>query len=561
MNLTELQASNEAPEWLTEPAFKKLKISYLLPNETPKGMWLRVANASAKRLQKPEMTDKFFNLFWKGWLGGATPVLANMGTNRGLPISCFSIHVGDSVDNIWLKARELALLSKHGGGVGVYLGDLREQGSKIKAGGTSRGPSHFAKLFDTSTEIASQGNVRRGASAIYLPIEISDAHDFMHIRKRETPDSRRLDTAHSAFTITDSFMHKIENGDHKARGVWVDLMKTRFEEGEHYIFFHDTVQRSRPQMYKDQELKVVTSNICSEILLNTDPDHSFVCCLSSMNLAKWNEWKNTDAVYLATWFLEGVMQEFIDKANNISGFENAVRFAEKGRPLGLGVMGMHTYLQQEMISFDSLRGSIFSNAFAKTLHDESLRASQDMAKELGEPEWCKGYGVRHTHRTAYAPTESNSEIMGDVSPGIEPIADNCPLKPGAQGNRPKYNLTLKKFLAHKGQDTDKVWKQILSDSGSVQNLQFMNDEEKRVFRGAYEINQNVLISLAAGRNRWVCQGQSLNLFFGKTTDPQYFHDVHWNAWKSGIRTLYYVRSESLHAPKLMSDVDCEACQG
>lgn len=561
MKLEELKASGEAPEWLEEKGFKTLSGGYMLEGETPRKMWERVSKASAKALKKPKLAEKFFDLFWKGWLGGATPVLSNSGTNRGLNISCFSEHVGDSMDSIMMKARELALLSKHGGGVGIYMGDIRAAGSPISTGGTTEGTIPFAKIYDSTVAASNQGGVRRGAAAIYLPADHGDIKSFLRIRRPEGDPNRQCLNIHHAVSLTDEFLRGAISGDEEKAKLLTEIYKTRIETGEPYCFFYDNVQKNRPQMYKDLQLPVITSNICSEITLHTDPEHTFVCCLSSMNLARWEEWKDTDAVYWATWFLEGVMEEFIQKAEKISGFENAVRFAKKGRPLGLGVLGFHSLLQSEMTEFGSFRSKILNMAIFKHMKEEALKASQDMAKEYGEPEWCKGYGVRNTHFLAVAPTASNSIISGNVSAGIEPINSNAFTKRSAKGVFLEYNPLLKKLLQEKGKDDEKTWKKIAADGGSVRSLGFLSEEEKAVFKTAFEIDQFHLIDLAVDRQKFICQGQSLNLFFSADVDPQYFHEVHVRAWEGGLNTLYYVRSSSVLKADLSDRDDCKACEG
>lgn len=559
-DLLELKKDGLAPEWMTDASFKTLSAGYLLKDETPKGMWERVSAASANALKKPEMASKFFELFWAGWLCGASPVLSNLGTTRGLPISCFSLQVADSTDNILNKAHELAMLSKHGGGVGIYAGDIRPAGSPISSGGTTEGAIPFLKIYDSVITGISQGNIRRGAAAIYLPVDHGDVESFLRMRRPEGDPNRQCLNLHHGICLTDAFLQSALSGDPKSTRLLSEIYKSRMETGEPYIFFHDNVQKNRPECYKKLQLPVTTSNICSEILLYTDPEHTFVCCLSSMNLAKWEEWKDTDAAYWATWFLEGVMTEFISRAKDMIGFENSVRFAEKGRSLGLGVLGFHTLLQSEMTAINSFRAKILNKAIFKHLKENALKASQDMAKEYGEPEWCEGYGVRNTHLIAIAPTASNSIISGNVSAGIEPINSNAFTKRTAKGVFLEYNPTLKQLLIQKGQDSDDVWKSITANNGSVAHLAFLTKEEKDVFKTAFEIDQRDLIDLAADRQPYICQGQSLNLFFSANVDPQYFHEVHIQAWESGLNTLYYVRSNSVLKADISSRGDCTACE-
>ena len=562
--LQELQLSGECPSWMEESGFKTLSSGYFLAGETPKGMWTRVSQASAKALGKPDLADKFFDLFWKGWLCGASPVLSNMGTDRGLPISCFSLHPADSTDSILNKAHELAMLSKHGGGVGIYAGDIRAAGSPISSGGTTEGVVPFLKIYDSVITGISQGNVRRGAAAIYLPVRHGDAEAFLRIRRPEGDPNRQCLNLHHGISLTDEFIKSALSGDPKDSHMLSEIYKARMETGEPYLFFHDNVQKNRPQWYKDLNLPVVTSNICTEIFLYTDSEHTFVCDLSSLNAAKWDEWKNTDAVYLTAWFLEGVMNEFISKAKCMKGFESAVRFAEKSRAIGIGILGFHTLLQSEMSSMDSFRAKILNKAIFKHIKENALRASQAMAKEYGEPEWCKGHGVRHSHLLAVAPTSSNSTISGNVSAGIEPLNANAYSKRSAKGIFLEYNPTLKILLQAKGRDSEEVWKSITGNSGSVAHLDFLSKEEKDVFKTAFEIDQRALIDLAADRQPFICQGQSLNLFFSADVDPQYFHEVHLQAWEKGLNSLYYVRSSSVLKADLSSRGEaenCKACEG
>lgn len=561
MTLEKLKKNGEAPDFLTEIGYKTLQGGYLLPNETPKGMWLRVARTAASILKKPELEEKFFNMFWRGWVGLATPVASNMGTDRGLPISCYSISPTDSTDSIMLKARELAMLTKNGGGVGVYLGKLRPAGSKISSGGTSEGIIPFAKIFDSVTVGINQGNVRRGAAAVYLPVDHGDIKTFLRMRRPEGDPNRQCLNLHHAVCISNDFMKKVESGDTHTQELLREIYKSRLETGEPYIFYTDNVNAQNPECYKKNNLKVSTSNICSEITLYTDQEHTFVCCLSSLNLAKWNEWKDTDTVELCIFLLDAVLTEFIDKAKKLEGLESAVRSAMKGRALGLGVMGWHTLLQQEYVAVDSFRARILNKAIFKNIKQKAQNASKKLAQEFGEPEWCKGTGLRSTHLIAVAPTASNSLITGNISAGIEPINANAYVKKTAKGTFIEFNPLLKTKLQQINKDTEEVWNKIIKDEGSVRSLDFLTDEDKEVFKTAFEIDQRVLINLASDRQQFICQAQSLNLFFPKDVDPQYFHEVHWSAWKNKIKTLYYVRSSSVLRADLSSRGECVACEG
>ncbi len=561
MELEELKKIGEAPEFLTEIGYKTLLGGYLLPNETPKKMWNRVARTAAAILKKPKLEEKFFNMFWKGWVGLATPVASNMGTSRGLPISCYSVSPKDSTDSIMNKGHELAMLTKNGGGVGVYMGELRPAGSKISSGGTSEGMIPFAKIYDSITVGISQGNVRRGAAAIYLPIDHGDIKTFLRMRRPEGDPNRQCLNLHHAVCIPDSFMNKVAAGDGESQELLREIYKTRLETGEPYIFYSDNINSQNPEAYTKNNLKVSTSNICSEITLYTDHDHTFVCCLSSLNLAKWHEWKDTDTVELSVYLLDAVLTEFIQKAQELPGFEAAVRSAIKGRALGLGVMGWHTLLQQEHTGMGSFRAKILNKAIFKNIHENALKASKKLAKEFGEPEWCRGTGFRSSHLIAVAPTASNSLITGNISAGIEPINANAYVKKTAKGTFIEFNPLLKAHLQKLGKDTEEVWAKIVKDEGSVRSLDFLTSEDKDVFKTAFEIDQLTLVDLAADRQPYICQAQSLNLFFSKDVDPQYFHEVHWTAWQKKIKTLYYVRSSSVLRADLSSRGECVACEG
>jgi len=561
MELEKLKKYGEAPDFLTEIGYKTLLGGYLLPNETPKGMWSRVARTAANILKKPELEEKFFNMLWRGWVGLATPVASNMGTNRGLPISCYSISPMDSTSSILEKGHELAMLTKNGGGVGVYMGDLRPAGSKIRTGGTSEGMIPFAKIYDSITVGISQGNVRRGAAAIYLPVDHGDIKAFLRMRRPEGDPNRQCLNLHHAVCIPDSFMHKVQSGDESSQELLREIYKARLETGEPYIFYSDNVNSQNPKAYTKNNLKISTSNICSEIVLYTDHDHTFVCCLSSLNLAKWHEWKDTDTVELSVYLLDAVLTEFIEKAQKLQGFESAVRSAIKGRALGLGVMGWHTLLQQERVGMGSFRAKILNKAIFKNINENAIKASKKLAEEFGEPEWCKGTGLRSSHLIAIAPTASNSLITGNISAGIEPINANAYVKKTAKGTFIEFNPLLKKRLQELSKDTEEVWNAIVKDEGSVRGLDFLSEEDKDVFKTAFEIDQLTLIDLAADRQPFICQAQSLNLFFSKDVDPQYFHEVHWTAWQKKVKTLYYVRSSSVLRADLSSRGECVACEG
>ncbi len=563
-DLTELKERGEAPEWMSEEGFKTLQGGYMLPSETPKMMYHRVAKAAGSYYAKPNhWTGKFFDAMWKNWLCPASPVLSNMGTDRGLPISCNSIHVGDSVDSIFGKSRELAMLSKNGAGVGIYLGDVRGRGAPIRGNGRSEGIIPWAKVYDTTTVSVSQGSTRRGASAVYLPIEHSDIEEFINMRRPTGDVNRRCLNLNHGICVTDQWMEEMVSGDKHKRLLWQEILKARVETGEPYLFFSDNVNRQNPECYVGNNLKIKTSNICTEIFLYTDPDHSFVCCLSSLNLVKWEEWKNSDVVQTTVRFLDAVIEEYLVKSKDIPGMEPSRRAAMKGRAIGIGVLGWHTLLQKKMIPFDSFDAMMLNSQIFSKIKLNAKIESMTLAIELGEPEWCKGYKVRNTHLLAVAPTVSNSLISGGHSAGIEPIPAAIYAQKSAKGTFIRRNPVFEDLLKANGKDTPEVWKSILENNNSVSHLKFLTDLEKQVFMNAMEINQYAIIKQAAQRQKWIDQGQSINLFFGKNADPKYIHGVHMEAWRTGIKSLYYMRSEGVISGDLASrsKEECAACEG
>jgi ribonucleoside-diphosphate reductase alpha chain len=558
-----LQENGEAPQWMSESGLQTLMNGYLLIDETPKQMYKRVAKAAASYYPNPEVWEyKFFDAMWKNWLCLASPIAANMGTDRGLPISCYSIHLDDSIDSIFMKNHELAMLSKSGGGVGIYFGDLRGRGELIKGNGKSEGVVPWCKVFDQSALSVSQGGTRKGAAAAYLPIEHLDVEEFLNIRRPTGDLNRRCLNLHHAVCISDDWMQSMLDGDKEKRLKYQELLKCRVETGEPYIFFSDNVNKNNPKCYQDNDLIVKTSNICSEITLFTDPDHTFVCCLSSLNLIRWNEWRDTDLVNITVRFLDAVLTEFINKTENMKGMQSARRSAIKGRAIGIGVLGWHTLLQENMIPFDSFEAMQLNALIFKNIRENAEIETSAMAEEFGEPEWCKGHNRRNSHLMAVAPTVSNSIISGGYSAGIEPLVANIFAQKSAKGTFIKKNPALEKLLVQKNKDTSDVWKSINERGGSVQHLGFLSPEEKSVFLTAREINQFAIIRQAAQRQRWIDQAQSINLFFAANSDPKYIHEVHLEAWRTGIKTLYYCRSEGVIKGDLASrsKEECSACE-
>ena len=574
------------PEWgNTEIYVKTISKGYLLEGETPKDAYWRVATTVARRLGRNNLSSKFFDYIWRGWLNLATPVLSNTGTDRGLPISCFGVDVGDSIQEIGMKNLELMLLAKHGGGVGVGMNMIRPAGAKITGNGTSDGVVPFAKIYDSTVIATNQGAVRRGAASVNLNIEHSDFDEWIEIREPRGDVNRQCLNLHQCVVVGDKFMRQLEEGDPEARRKWGKVLQKRKATGEPYIMFKGNVNKQNPEAYKQNGLKVFMTNICSEITLHTDESHSFVCCLSSLNLAKYDEWKDTDLVYTATWFLDGVLEEFIQKAKNMRGFENSVRSAEKGRALGLGVLGWHTYLQQKGIPFEGLLAQFETRKIFSQMKIESERASRDLAEQFGEPLWCVGTGMRNTHLRAVAPTVSNSKLSGNVSAGIEPWAANVFTEQTAKGTFIRKNRELEKVLRKIGINTKETWDKILADGGSIQDIDELDnwvycdgkitnvsevptdketDKLKDVFKTFKEINQLELVKQAGIRQQYIDQSVSLNLAFPSEATPKWLNTVHMEAWKQGVKTLYYTRTESVLRGDIASkamDPDCLSCDG
>jgi ribonucleoside-diphosphate reductase alpha chain len=578
------------PTWAnTEIYVKTISKGYLLSGEKPKDAYWRVATAVARRLDKPQMASKFFDYIWKGWLNLASPVLSNTGTDRGLPISCFGIDVGDSIQEIGSKNLELMLLAKHGGGVGVGINMIRPAGTKITQNGTSDGVVPFAKIYDSTILATNQGAVRRGAASVNLNIEHDDFDEWIEIREPKGDVNRQCLNLNQCVIVGDKFMRKLEDGNPEARSKWGKVLQKRKATGQPYVMYKGNVNKQNPEMYKNNGLKVHMTNICSEITLHTDESHSFVCCLSSLNLSKYDEWKHTDLIYTATWFLDGVLEEFIQRAKNMRGFENSVRSAEKGRALGLGVLGWHTYLQQKGMSFEGLPAQFETRKIFSQIKIESERASRDLANEYGEPLWCVGSGLRNTHLRAIAPTVSNSKLSGNVSAGIEPWAANVFTEQTAKGTFIRKNQELERALRKVGINNKDTWGKILEDGGSVQDLNELDnwgyvngkltykesidqsdidnkqvDWMKDVFKTFKEINQLELVKQAGIRQQYVDQAVSLNLAFPSQASPKWINQVHMEAWKEGIKTLYYMRTESVLRGDIAmraTDPDCVSCDG
>lgn len=534
------------PEWGNNSLYlTTIKGGYLLKNENPKQAYERLANTACKYLKKPELFDKFFEILWNGWLIPSTPVMSNFGTDRGLAISCFSGRVGDDMFEIFRKASEMAMLSKHGGGTAYDFSQIRPVGTPIRNGerGVADGIIPFMKVYDSAILASKQASVRRGAVALYLDIEHDEYRNFLEVREPKGDINRQSHNIHQGAIITDGFMDEVINKKGKAREIWLETLKKRVKTGEPYLMFIDNANKNKSKNWSDHNLKIWHSNLCSEIMLPTDNDHTLVCCLSSLNLYKYDDWKDSNTVFYSTLFLDAVISEFIEKGRGIKGIEDSVRFAEKSRALGLGALGWHTYLQSKMIPFISIQSNSVTRLIFGQIEKESKEASSWLAKEYGEPEWMKNTGIRNLTRLAIAPNRSSSKLAGGISQGVEPFGANAYVDDDAKGLHLRKNPILKKIIKERIINND-IWDRINDDRGSIANIPEFTNEEKEVFKTFKEINQLELVRQAGIRQEYLDQGQSLNLAFHQDAPARFINLVHIEAWKVGLKSLYYFRSES-----------------
>lgn len=544
------------PWWLNEESQNMLNRGYLLKGETVKTAIERVAIAAAKRLFKPEMAEQFIEIIEKGWMSLSSPIWANMGTERGLPISCFNVYVPDNIEGITHKLGEVIMQTKIGGGTSGYFGELRERGSAVTDNGKSSGAVSFMKLFDTAMDTISQGGVRRGAFAAYLDIDHPDIGEFLDIKNIGNP----IQNLFFGVCVPDYWMQQMIDGDTEKRKIWAKVLESRQQKGLPYIFFSDNINRFKPDVYKDKNMTIRSSNLCSEIALPSNAEESFICCLSSMNLELYDEWKDTDAVRRAIFFLDAVLQEFIVKTEDNYYLSSANRFAKNHRALGLGVLGWHSYLQKNMIPFEGVRAKSITHQIFKQIHAQANEASQELAAIYGEPAVLKDYGRRNTTLMAIAPTTSSSAILGQTSPGIEPFSSNYYKAGLAKGNFMRKNKFLQELLVEKGLDTEETWRSIMLNHGSVQHLEELSAEEKEVFKTFKEISQLEIVQQAAIRQKYVDQAQSLNLNIPHNLPVREVNKLLIEAWQQGVKTLYYQRSQSVSKEFIANIVNCTSCE-
>jgi ribonucleoside-diphosphate reductase alpha chain len=542
--------------WLNKDSRKFLEGGYLEFGTTPEQRIRQIAENAENILNIKGFADKFEDYASRGFYSLSTPVWTNFGNKRGLPVSCFGSYCDDKMESILSKVAEVGTMSKMGGGTSGYFGGLRERGAKISVGGESSGPVHFMELFSTIADVISQGSARRGSFAAYLPVEHPDIEEFLQIRSA----GHSIQNMSIGVTITDKWMQEMIDGDKSNRKIWGLIIKKRFETGYPYIFFTDSVNNNAPQAYKDKGLRINNSNLCSEISLSNSADESFVCVLSSINLLHWDEIKETDAVETMVYFLDAVNEEFIRKTDGVKFMEASHQFAKNQRALGVGVLGWHSYLQSKMIAFESMEAKFLNNSIFKIIKEKSDKATEELAKALGEPDLLKGYGRRNVTTLAVAPTTSSSFILGQVSQSIEPLNSNYFVNKLAKGSFTYKNPYLKDLLKEKGKHDDEVWKSILVKGGSVQHLDFLTQDEKDVFKTFGELSQKEIVIQASARQKHIDQSQSLNIMVPPSTPAKDVSTLLIDGWKMGVKTFYYQRSSSPSQELSRSILACKSCE-
>ena len=542
--------------WANEDSRLFLSRGYIDGNMTVEERVREIAKTAENILELEGFADKFYHYMSRGYYSLSSPVWSNFGTKKGLPISCNGVWIDDSVESILEKVAEVGMQTKMGAGTSAYLGELRARGSAITSGGKADGPVHYANMFETTVDVISQGNVRRGSMAVYLDVESPDIMEFLDIR--EVGSS--IQNLSIGVCIGDDWMKSMIDGDTEKRTIWARILRKRKETGYPYLFFKDTVNNNKPQVLKDKEKTIWASNLCSEIALPSGDDESFVCNLASMNALMFDEWQNTDAVEVMTYFLDAVMEEYIAKLEGNKFMQSSYNFAKRWRALGLGILGWHSYLQSKMIAFESIAAQMETVKIAKFIDDRSMAATKELAIEYGEPEGMLGYGQRNLTRTAIAPTTSSSFILGQVSPTIEPLASNYFTKDLAKGKFTYKNPYLADLLEAKGKNTFDVWETILKRGGSVQNLEFLTQDEKDVFKTFSEIAPVSVVQQAAVRQKYIDQAQSLNLMIHPDVSAKDVNALIIEGWKLGCKTFYYQRSAN-PAQELVRDImACSVCE-
>ena len=569
---TALKQSKQLPlgdfKWLNDNSRKFLGAGYLIEGVTAEERIREVADRAEQILKIPGFSDKFYTYMSHGFYSLASPVWSNFGKERGLPISCFGSHIDDDMGNILYTQSEVGMMSKLGGGTSGYFGKIRHRGAAVKNNGEASGAVHIMQLFESMVDVVSQGSVRRGRFSPYLPVEHPDIEEFLEIGTEGNP----IQQLTHGVTVGNQWMQEMIDGDAEKRSLWAKVLQRRGEMGYPYIFFNDNANNGAADVYRDKKHEIYASNLCTEIMLPSNDNWSFVCVLSSINLLHYDKWKDTDAVETMIFFLDAVITEFLEKLEAYRDssdredrqtflfMERAYNFAKENRALGMGVLGWHSLLQSKMLAFDSQEAFDLNSTIFREVKERSVAASEDLAQRLGEPKVLQGYGRRNATLNAIAPTTSSAFILGQVSQGIEPIWSNIYVKDIAKLKTTIKNPFLQELLAEKGKDTTEVWHSIRDRDGSVQHLEFLSENEKAVFRTYPEIDQMDIIYQAANRQNHIDQGQSLNIIVHPDMPVKEINKIHVTAWKLGLKSLYYQHSMNA-AQKFKQKKSCESCEG
>ena len=542
--------------WANEESRLFLSRGYIDGNMTAEERVREIAKEAERILEMEGFADKFYHYMSRGFYSLSSPVWSNFGTKKGLPISCNGVWIDDSIESILEKVAEVGMQTKMGAGTSGYLGELRPRGTEIRTGGKADGPVHYANMFETTVDIISQGNVRRGSMAVYLDVESPDIMEFLEARE----EGSSIQNLSLGVCVGDQWMNEMIEGDAEKRNIWARILRKRRESGYPYIFFKDTVNNNKPQVLKDKNKTIWASNLCSEIALPSSYDESFVCNLASMNALMFDEWSHTDAVETMIYFLDAVMSEYIAKLEGNKFMQSSYNFAKRWRALGLGILGWHSYLQSKMIPFESFQAQMETVKMSKFMDDHSMAATKELAAIYGEPEGMEGYGQRNLTRTAIAPTTSSSFILGQVSPTIEPLASNYFTKDLAKGKFTYKNPFLAKLLEEKGKNDFDTWESILKRGGSVQHLDFLTQDEKDVFKTFSEITPITIVQQAAVRQKYIDQAQSLNLMIHPEVSAKDVNSLIIEGWRLGVKTFYYQRSANPAQELVRNIMECAACE-
>ena len=555
--MTHAETTRPDFSWLNEDSRLFLQRGYLLDGTTPEARIRAIAAHAGNILQDDTFAERFHHYMARGYYSLSSPIWSNFGLSRGLPISCFGSYIGDSIYDIMRTTAEVGMMSKIGGGTSAYFGAIRPRGSDISNNGKSDGSFNFSKLFDTIIDVISQGTSRKGQFAGYIDIDHGDIDEWLDIHTEGNP----IQLMYYGVCISNAWLESMKAGDPEKRRVWAKVLQRKAETGIPYLFFKDNANAGRPDVYKDRNMTVYASNLCTEIMLPASDEESFVCCLSSMNLLYFDEWKHTDAPELLTQFLDAVMSEFIEKSAEIPFLDRAHRFAKRHRALGLGVLGWHSYLQANRIAFDSFAAMQKNNEIFQLLQQKTLAASKALAAKFGEPELLQGYGRRNTTLLSIAPTKSSSFILGSVSPSVEPFKSNYHVKDLAKIKTTYKNPFLVELLKEKGIDNEKTWESILLNDGSVQHLAALTDEEKEIYKTFAEISQLAVIQQAAQRQKYIDQGQSINVMIHPDTPTRDINQLYLTAAELGLKSIYYQHSMSAAQRFNRNLLNCSSCEG